>query len=577
MAQASRDENRVTTLLAVSNADGETPVTLYADPTTHRLLVSSGGGGSGDVVGPGSSTDNAVVRWNGATGIDVQNSGVIIDDSNNITGVAALTASGAIRSNTSLIVEETGAGTDTITLQAPASIAASYTLTLPVNDGDASQFLQTDGSGVLSWASGGTGDVTAASNLTDNAIVRGDGGAKGVQTSAVIIDDTDNVTGMATLTLPNTGLHLLDTNASHDLIVAPGSDLSADRTLTITTGDSDRTLTLAGNATISGTNTGDVTLAGTPDYITISGQVITRNAIDVAADITGVVPVANGGTNASSAGITAFNNITGYTAAGATGTTSTNLVFSTSPTLVTPTLGAATATSINGLTITSSTGTLTITNGKTLSISNTLTFAGTDGNTFTFPSGSDTVVTLAATQELDNKTLDSSVGKGTWTASGTWTLPAYTAGGDITLAENTGVVYDAALSADGKYSGMVRAGTAGTALAFGDLVYLQASDSRWELTDADAASTSGDVLIGMCVLAAAGDGSPTTILLQGFIRADTAFPTLTIGAPAYVSTTAGDIQVAQPSGTDDVIRRVGFAWTADELYFNPSNDYVTHT
>lgn len=60
----------------------------------------------------------------------------------------------------------------------------------------------------------------------------------------------------------------------------------------------------------------------------------------------GTLAVANGGTNASTASITSFNNITGYTASGATGTTSTNLVFSTSPTLVTPALGVATATSL---------------------------------------------------------------------------------------------------------------------------------------------------------------------------------------------------------------------------------------
>jgi hypothetical protein len=46
-----------------------------------------------------------------------------------------------------------------------------------------------------------------------------------------------------------------------------------------------------------------------------------------------VIPVANGGTGASSASVTSFNNITGYTASGATGTTSSNLVFSASPTL----------------------------------------------------------------------------------------------------------------------------------------------------------------------------------------------------------------------------------------------------
>ena len=32
-----------------------------------------------------------------------------------------------------------------------------------------------------------------------------------------------------------------------------------------------------------------VTLAGTPDYITLSGQEITRNAIDLAADVTGLI------------------------------------------------------------------------------------------------------------------------------------------------------------------------------------------------------------------------------------------------------------------------------------------------
>lgn len=47
-------------------------------------------------------------------------------------------------------------------------------------------------------------------------------------------------------------VHLLDTDQSHDLIIQAGSDLSADRILTIITGDAARTLTINGNATVDG-------------------------------------------------------------------------------------------------------------------------------------------------------------------------------------------------------------------------------------------------------------------------------------------------------------------------------------
>jgi len=48
-------------------------------------------------------------------------------------------------------------------------------------------------------------------------------------------------------------------------------------------------------------NSTNVTLAGTLDYLTIIGQQITRNAIDLTTDVTGTLPVVNGGT-----GITSF-------------------------------------------------------------------------------------------------------------------------------------------------------------------------------------------------------------------------------------------------------------------------------
>ena len=47
----------------------------------------------------------------------------------------------------------------------PHSAGASYTLTLPNNDGDANQFLQTNGSGVTSWAAPGGGGLDLISTL----------------------------------------------------------------------------------------------------------------------------------------------------------------------------------------------------------------------------------------------------------------------------------------------------------------------------------------------------------------------------------------------------------------------------
>lgn len=45
MANAKKDENRVSTLLGVSSTDGVTPVRIYADSVTHRLYVDLAGGG----------------------------------------------------------------------------------------------------------------------------------------------------------------------------------------------------------------------------------------------------------------------------------------------------------------------------------------------------------------------------------------------------------------------------------------------------------------------------------------------------------------------------------------------------
>lgn len=74
--------------------------------------------------------------------------------------------------------------------------------------------------------------------------------------------------------------------------------------------------TLKTDLALTGTNSGDVTLAGTPDYITISGQTITRAKLDIADDL-------NTFTSANLAGLLTDE----------TGTD--KVVFNTSPTFVT--------------------------------------------------------------------------------------------------------------------------------------------------------------------------------------------------------------------------------------------------
>ena len=61
-------------------------------------------------------------------------------------------------------------GGGSVALKAPATTTsnAAVQLTLPVDDGTANQYLKTDGSGALSWA---TSSVTALNNATENELV----------------------------------------------------------------------------------------------------------------------------------------------------------------------------------------------------------------------------------------------------------------------------------------------------------------------------------------------------------------------------------------------------------------------
>lgn len=121
------------------------------------------GAGSGDVSGPGSATDNAVVRWDGTSGQLVQNSGVTINDSGDLTA-NNLSGTNTGDQTITLTGDVTGSGTgsfaatianDAVTLAKMASGTAGNLITYDasgdpaaVATGTVGQVLTSGGAGV---------------------------------------------------------------------------------------------------------------------------------------------------------------------------------------------------------------------------------------------------------------------------------------------------------------------------------------------------------------------------------------------------------------------------------------------
>lgn len=128
MVNASRDENNVPTLLGASSADGTTPVRVYANPTTHRLLVDATPG----VTGPGSSIDNDIVVFDGTTGQTIKDSNVTVTGP---TGVKAILDFSAVATSDKTITFANASGTVALKTSASGSFTSQDGKTITVVNG----------------------------------------------------------------------------------------------------------------------------------------------------------------------------------------------------------------------------------------------------------------------------------------------------------------------------------------------------------------------------------------------------------------------------------------------------------
>ena len=392
--------NLTTTSTVQAPAAGQNGYAIIWDNANSRWDLGPVGAG-GAVTGPGASTDNAIVRWDSTGGTSIQNSNVVIDDSGNVTGVTSITVGTA-----GLHLFDTAASHDLIVVVG-SNLTADRNLT--ITTGDAARTLTL------------SGDPTIADWFDQS-----------VKTSASVV--------FADATLSNAGgLHILDSDSSHDLIITTSSNLTADRTLTLVPGDANRTLTIDASGTIYVTGGTDVALAdggtGTSlsdpgadrimfwddsaGFITwltigtnlsITGTTINASGGGGSGDITVGTSLVNSGTNTR----ILYNNsgIVGEYAISGTG----SVAMTTSPTFTTPILGTPTSvtlTNATGLPVTTGisglgtgvatwlatptwanfnsaiTGTSTywsLVSGGTLTSANTITATGTNNLTINYAS-----------------------------------------------------------------------------------------------------------------------------------------------------------------------------------------------
>ena len=148
------------------------------------------------------------------------------------------------------------------------------------------------------------------------------------------------------------------------------------------------------------------------------------------------------------------------------------------------------------------------------------------------------------------------------------------ASGALNNATVDGYVHFDSSPADAKCSGTTATFTAGEALSIGEACYLKSDGKMWKAV-ATAAATSRCVAMAAAGISA---DAPGLFLLRGFLQSTATFPSYTIGGALYTpeaeESSENVPEQTAPDTDGDFVQVIGYAVTADIIYFDPDSTVI---